>query len=139
MAGFTFLGIDHVNITAPEELMDDVLKWYSDCLGLKRIEKPKGTHDAGGWFSAGDQEVHVSIDPHNPPHAAHVGLVVDDSARVVEALRDAGFHIEQATSIPGRHRFFTRDPAGNRIEVMSFDEQHGSSGRSAEQQDSGGS
>ena len=132
MTGFTFLGIDHVNDTAPEELMPDVLNWYSDCLGLKPIEKPEGTREGGGWFSAGEQQVHVSVDPHNPPHTAHFGLVVDDSSKVVEVLRSSGFHIEQATSIPGRHRFFTRDPAGNRVEVVSFDQQPGSEQESAD-------
>ena len=121
MSGFKFSGIDHVNVTAPEELMEDVLTWYTDCLGLESIGKPEGTRNKGGWFSAGHQEVHVSIDPHNPPQSAHFGLVVDDPEPVVEALRAAGCHIEQASTIPGRHRFFTRDPAGNKLEIISFD------------------
>jgi catechol 2,3-dioxygenase-like lactoylglutathione lyase family enzyme len=121
MAGFTFSGIDHVNVTAPDELMEDVLNWYSDILGLEPVDKPEGTKDRGGWFKAGTQEIHVSVDPHNPPQSAHFGLVVDDSTPAVEALRAAGCHIEQASIIPGRHRFFTRDPAGNKLEIISFD------------------
>src|SRR5688572_2002315 len=123
MASFKFSGIDHVTVTAPEELMDEVVSWYSDTLGLESIEKPEGTRAKGGWFSAGDQELHVSVDPHNPPQSAHFGLVVDNVSDVVEALRGAGCHIEQASTIPGRHRFFTRDPAGNKIEIMSFDKE----------------
>ena len=122
MASYVFKGLDHVNITAPEELMDEVLEWYWARLGLERIDKPEGTRAQGGWFRVGAQELHVSVDPHNPPHDAHFALVVDDSKSVIEALRSAGCHIEQASPIPGRHRFFTRDPAGNRIEVTSFDE-----------------
>ena len=121
MSAFRIEGIDHVTITAPEELLDDVVEWYESCLGLERIEKPEGTRPAGAWFRAGTQEVHVSIDPHNPPHDAHFGLVVDDYDGVVDTLRSAHCHIEQASAIAGRHRFYTRDPAGNRIEVVAFD------------------
>ena len=122
MASFQFRALDHVNVTAPEELIDDVLEWYESCLGLERMDKPEGTREVGGWFRVGEQELHVSVDPHNPLHDAHFGLVVDDYGQVIEALRGGRCHIEQASPIPGRHRFFTRDPAGNRIEIMSYDD-----------------
>ncbi|MDQ3985245.1 MAG: VOC family protein [Actinomycetota bacterium] len=123
MSSFKFSRIDHVNVTTPEELIDDVCRWYETVLGLERTPKPDDVTIGGGWFRAGDQEIHISIDPHNPPRTAHYGLVVDDMDAVVRALRAAGCHIEQARSIPGRHRFYTRDPAGNRIEVTSIEEQ----------------
>ena len=125
MGSFDVRRIDHVSITAPEELLEDVTSWYESCLGLERIEKPQGTRPEGAWFRAGDQELHVSVDPHNPPHSAHFAFLVDDSRRVVDALRSSGCHIEQASTIPGRHRFFTRDPAGNRIEFTSFSDDLG--------------
>jgi catechol 2,3-dioxygenase-like lactoylglutathione lyase family enzyme len=113
--------LDHVNVTTPVELEDDVLAWYQDVLGLERLEKPDGTRSEGGWFRVGDQQVHVSVDEHNPPQSAHFGLVVEDFDALVTRLRAAGCHIEQARTIPGRHRCFTRDPAGNSIEFMAFD------------------
>ena len=118
---FTFLALDHVDVTTPEELEEEVVTWYRETLGLEQLEKPQGTREAGAWFRAGDHEVHVSLDEHNPPRVAHFGIVVDDYDAVIEQLRAAGCHIEQAREIPGRHRFYTRDPAGNRIEIMSFD------------------
>ena len=125
MGEFTVFGVDHVNVTAPDELIGETVSWYRDCLGLDEIEKPEGTRDAGGWFKAGDQEVHVSLDEHNPPKQAHFGLVVDDFHAVVDGLRDSGCHIEQAAEIAGRHRCYTRDPAGNRIEIMAYDDSAG--------------
>jgi catechol 2,3-dioxygenase-like lactoylglutathione lyase family enzyme len=90
------------------------------------LEKPGGTRAAGGWFQVGAEQVHVSVDEHNPPQSAHFGLVVEDFDALVARLRAAGCHIEQAPrEIPGRHRCFTRDPAGNRIEFMAFDEEDG--------------
>ena len=114
-------GIDHVNVTAPEELLEEVVAWYADVLGLARLEQPEGARP-GAWFLVGEQQVHVSIDPHNPPKTAHFGVVVDDFEGSVSRLRAAGCHIEQAEAIPGRDRCYTRDPSGNLIEISSPDE-----------------
>lgn len=114
------VSLEHVSVTTPDDLEDVVLGWYLDCLGLEPIEKPPGTRDKGAWFQIGEQQVHITIDEHNPPKKAHFGLVVDDYEAVVDALRAAGSHLEQATDIPGRRRFYTRDPAGNRIEIIAI-------------------
>ncbi len=116
------VALEHVSITSPEELLDDVLEWYEQRLGLERIEKREGTRLAGGWFRAGDSQIHVTLDEHNPPKKAHFGIVVDDFGDIVDTLRTAGCHIEQASKIPGRRRFYTRDPAGNRLEIITFEE-----------------
>jgi len=121
VSGFTVGRLDHVNITTPAELAEAVLSWYDECLGLERVEKLEGTTDTGGWFKVGDAELHVSEDEHNPSHGAHFALVVDDFDAAVGRLRDAGCHLEQARPIPGRRRCFTRDPAGNNIEILSLD------------------
>jgi catechol 2,3-dioxygenase-like lactoylglutathione lyase family enzyme len=117
---FSVFGLDHVHVTSPSELLDDVAEWYRTCLGLPEVDKPEGTRPEGAWFLAGTQELHLSIDEHNPPKAAHFGLVVDDHEAVLEILRAQGCHIEQATKIPGRFRFYTRDPAGNRLEIVHY-------------------
>jgi catechol 2,3-dioxygenase-like lactoylglutathione lyase family enzyme len=119
---FNVLSLDHVNVTYPEELEREVLAWYEGCLGLERVMKPEGTRAAGAWFRAGTQEIHLSLDEHNPPKTAHLGLVVDDFDAAVGKLREAGCHIEQASTIPGRRRLYTRDPAGNRIEIAFMGE-----------------
>ena len=120
-SSFDVVGVDHVQVTAPDELVDETCDWYRSCLGLPEMTKPEGTRPVGAWFRAGSQEVHVGVDEHNPHKTAHFGLVVTDFGAVVERLRGSGCHIEQASSIPGRHRCYTRDPAGNRIEIVSFD------------------
>ncbi len=119
---FRVLGLDHVNVTAPEELEEDVVNWYQGCLGLERVHKPEGTRPKGAWFRLGNQELHVSIDEHNPPQRAHLGIIVDDFDTVIAKLRGSGCHLEQASTIPGRRRCYTRDPAGNRIEVAAIEE-----------------
>jgi catechol 2,3-dioxygenase-like lactoylglutathione lyase family enzyme len=117
---FTVESLDHVTVTAPEELEEEVLGFYENFLGLRRLEKPEGSRTAGGRFALGESELHVSRDSHNPPPVAHIAITVKDFAQVVQHLRASGFHIEQARPIAGRKRCFTRDPAGNRIEIVSY-------------------
>jgi catechol 2,3-dioxygenase-like lactoylglutathione lyase family enzyme len=114
-------GVDHVNVTTPAELEEDVLSFYETCLGLERIKKPIGTRPSGAWFRAGSAEIHVSIDEHNPQRDSHFGLVVSNFDATVEHIRDAGCHIEQAHPIPGRERCFIRDPAGNLVELIAYE------------------
>jgi catechol 2,3-dioxygenase-like lactoylglutathione lyase family enzyme len=118
---FRLTGIDHVDITSPDELADETTAWYRDRLGLKQLDSDR----PGGRFAVGDQELHITLDPHNPSEKAHFCLLVEDLDSVVSALREAGSHIEQARQIPGRRRFYTRDPAGNRVEIASLDEREG--------------
>lgn len=113
------LGIDHVTVTTPEELVDEVLAWYSNTLGLTRLDKDGGT--TVGWFEVGSHQLHLLLDPHNPPKNSHFCLEVDDFEGFVATLRSNGCHIEQAAQIPGRKRCFTRDPAGNSIEIVQVE------------------
>ncbi len=117
-------GLDHVSITTPEELEQEVLKWYESVFELTRATKPEGTRSKGGWFQIGDVQLHLTVDEHNPPRISHYCLVVSDFDLTIERLRSANCHIEQAAAIPGRKRFYTRDPAGNRIEVTAYVEDH---------------
>ena len=112
------LGIEHVTVTTPEELVDEVQRWYEDTLGLTIVANPSGF--GGARFEVGPQELHLLIDPHNPPKSAHFSLEVDDFDSFVALLRDKGCHLEQAREIPGRKRCFTRDPAGNSIEIVAL-------------------
>jgi catechol 2,3-dioxygenase-like lactoylglutathione lyase family enzyme len=121
MASSRVVGLEHVTVTTPEELEQEVLDWYEQTLGLERVPKPEGAQAGGGWFIAGDQQVHLLIDPHNPPKNAHFCLRVDDFDDFVATLRSNRCHIEQARAVPGRRRCFTRDPAGNSIEIIALD------------------
>ena len=122
MTSFAVLTVDHIAVTAPSNLEDVVLAWYSDTLGLEQLEKPEGTRDAGGWFRAGGVELHVTVEESAPTATGHFGMVVDDFEAAVARLRGAGSVIEPARAIPGRRRCYTRDPAGNRIEILSYEE-----------------
>jgi catechol 2,3-dioxygenase-like lactoylglutathione lyase family enzyme len=122
MAPEGVLSLEHVTITTPEELEEEVIAWYSDVIGIERVEKSEGAKPGGAWFQVGTQQVHLLIDPHNPPKNAHFCLRVKDFDSFVGTLRSSGCHVEQARQRPGRKRCFTRDPAGNSIEIVAFED-----------------
>ena len=57
-------------------------------------------------------------DPVHLPHG-HFAVVVDDYDRTLERLRADGFEPEPREEHWGAPRSFVRDPAGNRVELMS--------------------
>src|SRR5205807_2054879 len=66
----------------------------------------------------GASEVHLS-EREAPAHPdAHFALVVDDFQALVDRLQRGGHEWSPAPPIFGGGRGFTRDPAGNRIEVL---------------------
>ena len=99
--------------------MDEVVGFYRDVLQLPRIEKPAGTEPSGAWFAIDElAQVHIS-ERETPAHPdAHFALVVDDLAALLERLRNGGHEWRPAPPVFGGGRGFTRDPAGNRIEVL---------------------
>jgi catechol 2,3-dioxygenase-like lactoylglutathione lyase family enzyme len=112
------LGIDHVQVAAPEGCEEQARAFYGALLGLEELPKPESLRSRGGcWFRAGDQELHVGVDrPFIPARKAHPGLVVSDLAALAGRLAAAGIAVEEDGSIPGAKRFHAADPFGNRLE-----------------------
>jgi catechol 2,3-dioxygenase-like lactoylglutathione lyase family enzyme len=51
--------------------------------------------------------------------AGHLAVVVDDYDATVAKLRAEGFEVDPREEHWGAPRSFVRDPAGNRVELMS--------------------
>jgi catechol 2,3-dioxygenase-like lactoylglutathione lyase family enzyme len=117
-----------VQVSCPPGGEDGARRFYGDALGLTEVEKPAALRDRGGaWFRSYDgpgtvvAEVHVGIeDPFAPARKAHPAFVVDDLDRVADAVRAAGFEVDEREreTFDGYLRFHTRDAAGNRVEVL---------------------
>ena len=112
--------LHHVNVVVPPGRTAAVVPFYAEVLGMTRIRKPEqGVQPEGAWFdiSPGVQ-LHVSEragDRHADPH---FGLVVDDFDAVRERLAAAGAPWTDQPEIFGGRRGFTRDPDGNRVELL---------------------
>lgn len=115
-------GIAHVQIPIPIGGEDAARSFYGAVLGMPEIPKPDSLSDRGGvWFECGQQEVHCGVESAAPDTRRHPALLTDDLDSLRVQLERAGFEVVFDREIPGYRRFYTRDPFGNRIELMQPD------------------
>jgi len=113
------IGIDHVQIAVPKALESECLRFYREVLALPELEKPDHLKKRGGaWFQVGTLQMHIGIDPETSPQSRrHICFLVNDLAAAKAAIQSYGTAVEDEGVAEGLHRFFVRDPAGNRIEI----------------------
>lgn len=119
----SIVGLDHVQVAAPEGCETDARRFYGALLGLAEIEKPEMLRGRGGvWFRCGEQQLHVGVENgFAPARKAHPALRVADGQldALAERLIRAGEQVAWDAAIPGVRRFYTQDPWCNRIELMA--------------------
>lgn len=115
--------LDHVQLAAPAGCESEARRFYGELLGLAEIEKPPALRGRGGvWFAVGDRELHIGVeDPFRPALKAHPGLRVspDELDSLASRLTDAGCAVRWDDDLDGVRRFFTADPWGNRLELLT--------------------
>ena len=106
------VGLNHVALEVGD--VDEALAFYGR---LFAFELRGRVGDRMAFIDLGDQFVALSAGRTQPPDdERHFGLVVDDRDAVRAALAEAG-----VDPLPGRGLRF-RDPWGNQIEVVQYDE-----------------
>jgi hypothetical protein len=71
------------------------------------------------WFECGAQQLHLGVEEQfAPARKAHPALVVG-SVGELEALADRLPSVHWDADLPGFRRFYTEDPFGNRLELLS--------------------
>jgi catechol 2,3-dioxygenase-like lactoylglutathione lyase family enzyme len=119
------LGLDHVQLAAPRGCEEEARHFFGAVLGLLEIQKPDALIGRGGvWFTLGEQELHVGVEePFSPASKAHPALLVAPGKldAIAERLRAAGARVRWDEAVPGSRRFYTEDPWGNRIELLSLE------------------
>ena len=81
-------------------------------------------HRGGVWFALPDgRGLHVGVDgAHVPGARSHPALRLEGAAALallVDRLVRAGAPIERDAALPGVARVHTRDPFGNRLELVA--------------------
>jgi catechol 2,3-dioxygenase-like lactoylglutathione lyase family enzyme len=106
-----------VQVAAPPGCEAAAREFYGELLGLVEVEKPEPLRGRGGvWF----EQLHVGVEQDfAPARKAHPALRVEDLDGVAERLRAAGASVQWDDALPGVRRFYTADPWGNRIELLS--------------------
>ena len=112
--------LHHVNVVVPPGATGNVVGFYAETLGLRQVTKPtEGVAQTGAWFDIDERtQVHVSERDGERHPQTHFGLVVDDFDAVLARLSAAGAPWEDQPQIFGGRRGFTRDPEGNRVEIL---------------------
>lgn len=117
------LALDHVQVAAPPDCEAEARGFYDGLLGLPEVAKPEPLRDRGGvWFQVGAQQLHVGVEESFTPAAkAHPALRVDPITlnQIARRLSAAGAEVKWDEALPEVRRFFTADPWGNRLEVLS--------------------
>jgi catechol 2,3-dioxygenase-like lactoylglutathione lyase family enzyme len=117
------LRLDHVQLAAPPGCEGEARRFYGSILGLEEIAKPEGLASRGGvWFSLGDHELHVGVEPgFAPARKAHPAFRVAPARldALARTLAAAGAPVEWDESIAGLRRFYSSDPWGNRLELLA--------------------
>jgi hypothetical protein len=115
--------IDHVQLACPPGVEATLRTYYRDLLGLAEKPKPPLLAARGGcWFVGHGIELHYGVDvDFSPARKAHPGLLWPDLDALADRLRAAGYPVTWAdpAEIPGRRRFHTEDPFGNRLEFLA--------------------
>lgn len=117
------LGLDHVQLAAPAGCEPVAREFFGALLGLPEVEKPEALRSRGGvWFGLGAQQLHVGVtDRFTPALKAHPALRVAGGQldTLAQRLAAAGAPVNWDDAISGCRRFYTEDPWGNRIELLS--------------------
>lgn len=117
--------IDHINLRAPRELLDELRDFYTDVVGLTDGHRPPFS-EFGYWLYAGERAiVHLSLTAADEERAAdvastfaHVAFASSGRASFERRLAECGVKYRVAI-VPdaGVTQLFFADPGGNVIEL----------------------
>ena len=117
------LGLDHVQLAAPPGCETDARRFYGELIGLAELAKPEPLKARDGvWFALGAQQLHIGVEqPFLPARKAHPALRVAPGGldALAARLAAAGADVVWDDALPGVRRFYTRDPWGNRVELLA--------------------
>lgn len=118
----TVLALDHLQLAMPAGREAEARAFYGTLLGLSEVPKPPDLAKRGGcWFACGALQLHLGVEAEfRPAMKAHPAFAVTDLASMEAKVRAAGCAVTTDTPSEGRHRFFTSDPFGNRIELIEL-------------------
>jgi catechol 2,3-dioxygenase-like lactoylglutathione lyase family enzyme len=111
-----------VQVVVPPGAVGEAARFYGDVIGLERIARPETMGGVGAWFRAGSQELHVSeYEDFVAAAKAHPAFELDGTELEALAgrLAGAGAEVSWDERLPGARRFYSYDPAGNRVEFLS--------------------
>ena len=117
---YSFCGIDHVQLAAPEGCEAEARNFFAGLLGMPEITKPEALAARGGvWFQCGMHQLHIGVQSDFVPAAkAHPAFEVKGLDELRKRLEAEGVAVQEDAPLAGVTRFHVRDPFGNRVEFV---------------------
>jgi catechol 2,3-dioxygenase-like lactoylglutathione lyase family enzyme len=121
---FSFHGIDHIQLAAPEGCEDEARNFFAKLLGWTEIPKPENLRKRGGvWFQCGIHQVHIGVQKDFVPATkAHPAFQVSQLDELQRYLMSHSIQTvpDDARDDEGVRRFYLNDPFGNRLEFIEW-------------------
>jgi catechol 2,3-dioxygenase-like lactoylglutathione lyase family enzyme len=112
--------LDHVQLAIPAGTENEADTFYVGLLGLTSIPKPAALAGRGGrWYELGELQLHLGAETAFSPSAkAHVALRTTEFDALRSRLMNSGARVVDDDALEDVERFYTYDPAGNRLEII---------------------
>jgi catechol 2,3-dioxygenase-like lactoylglutathione lyase family enzyme len=104
------VGINHVALQVDD--LEDAVAFYTKLFEPTAVDR---SEPDAAFLEIGDQFIAL-FERGSREEEAHFGLVVDDKEATRRTLGEAGVEI-----LPG-HRLDFRDPSGNRVQIVQYDQ-----------------
>jgi hypothetical protein len=111
--------LQHVSIEVPPADTERMLEFWR-IVGFDEVKAPEPLGDSVRWLERNGTQIHLILtEGHTAPVLGHAAVVVPEHAATKEALREAGFQVEDARQLWGADRAFAIAPGGHRVELMA--------------------
>jgi catechol 2,3-dioxygenase-like lactoylglutathione lyase family enzyme len=111
--------LQHVSIEVPPDETERMLEFWR-IVGFEEVESPEPLGDSVRWLEHAGTQIHLILtERHTAPVLGHTAVVVPEHGAAKEALREAGFQVEDARQLWGADRAFAIAPGGHRVELMA--------------------
>jgi catechol 2,3-dioxygenase-like lactoylglutathione lyase family enzyme len=113
--------LQHVRVVVPNGSTELAVQYYNVVFGLPEVSSPPGTTPGDGvWLRLYGRQL-IQISEADAPSAdASLAVMVGDFDATLERIHAIHAPWVDEDDVFGGRRGLTRDPAGNRIEVLEF-------------------
>lgn len=120
-------GIHHAQLTYPLALQAEITYFYTELLGLPRLQGLASGLAEVLHFLAGGQRIDLvprqQIALGSGPEHGHLALQVSGLGELQQRLLDAGGPVLGISRVADGQRCYVKDPAGNLLELLELEPQ----------------